>query len=277
MFRIVRRLVVPSVVAVALALSAPAFAAPPTGPQQSAEVAHAKHAKGARHERATGLVGEALREANLRAEQRTAIESIKKEDREGRATMKTARKAFDEALATQVRAGRVDGAALRPQEVAMADAAVRARAADDAELDKLHGILDASQRTEVADKVEARMGTGNGTGHGRGGAELRKLTKQLGLTAAQRQEVAQMLRTEKNDDTQGKDGGSQAKEREKKVLESFKGTSFSMEQLRPASEAREATLKSANERVDITGKLVRILTPEQREKLAASIGKSGRL
>jgi Spy/CpxP family protein refolding chaperone len=252
MFRRITKIVTPCLVAAAVMLGAPAFAAQPHAPA---------------HE---GMLDAALHDVELRSDQRKAVEALATDERAARAPLREAATSLRSALADEVKSNTVDAGTLAPKVTAVADAASRARATEDGEIDKLHALLDSQQRAALADKMEASAAkSGSAKSH-----ELRRLSKQLGLSPEQRKQIAAILKEERAE--QGNEH-TQAKAKEKGVLDAFKGQTFSMEKFRPAADARANTLRTENERIAVVKKIDGVLTPDQRAKLAGLVAKGGRV
>src|SRR5262249_12592062 len=129
-------------------------------------------------------------------------------------------------------------------------------------LTKLHGILDADQRGAFVEALECRL-------HAMFGAtamheRMEKWSKELGLSDDQKQQ----FRTEIDKITpvlkKERDTGRQ-------MLEAFRGDSFSIEQFFPASETEQRAHEKVQRVAGFVEVMIRILTPEQREKAAEKI------
>src|SRR5262249_25479613 len=104
--------------------------------------------------RAPGLVGaltDALAKIQLRPDQERAIPAVLEELDQRGAEVGEADKALLLELAAEIDAGRIDRAALEPKVTALANAVGAAGTAMRRGLDKLHEVLDPSQRKELAD------------------------------------------------------------------------------------------------------------------------------
>ncbi len=246
----IHRLRVPSLVAAGLLFGAPAFAAPRTE---------------------TTPVDKVIHGVQLLPHQQTAVARIKQDEEAAATPLRDAAKSFDEKLADEVRKGAVDpnDKDLKSKIDSLANATEKWRDTEDAAFDKLHGILDNQQRAEVAAKVAT---------HAKDLAEpkpeLPRLTKSLDLTANQRREVDKVIRDESKN-MPPVTGSAQAKVPAKEMTDSFKKDSFKMATYLPPSDARSKTADMASTEVDMTKKIVDLLTPEQRDKLADELAKQG--
>jgi Spy/CpxP family protein refolding chaperone len=250
MFRTISKVIFPCLVAASLTVGGFALAG-----------------QGQKHPKNEGLIGAALHEVELRPDQRTSVEQIASEARAARAPVREAGVALRTALADQIKNDALDSAALAPKVALVADAASKTRAAEDVEIDKLHGILDASQRAALAGKLEASNPKANRH-------ELGRLSKELGLSPEQRKQIATLLKDQRAGRTEER---AQAKAKERSALEAFKREDFQMEKFRPASEARADTVREENERISVLKKIADVLTPDQRAKLAAAVAKGARI
>jgi len=276
MSRHIPRLAVPSVLAALI--GAPAFAAPPPSqpqpretpvqqpqqappqqqqPQQKQEGAHA-----------TALVDKVLRDVPLSPHQQTAVARLKQDERAAYPPVDKSEKAFFEALGEQMKNGKIDRPQLDGKLSALADAMVKWRETENTALDKLHRYLDRSQRAVVAPRIEAmsidRLEKPPDLGH---------LTKELGLSQGQRKDMAQVLRAMVVDQPAAP---ARSAARAKEVVDTFKADDdIKVETFRPASEARSASLASSEQQVDFARRVIPVLTPDQRDKLAEQLKKNG--
>jgi Spy/CpxP family protein refolding chaperone len=207
-----------------------------------ANPAHAQHGTQASH--AHGPLDVALSQAQLRADQKTAVEALKKGLEPSRTAARAAHKDLVETLAAQIAANKVDRAALQPKIDAFGTAAGNERAAERASLDKLHGILDAKQRVAFADAMEARA---NHAGHAGGAAHGGKAKNAPDAAKVQAMKDAQ-----------------------KKIWEAFKQDKFAMDSVAP-NDARAKTIEHEGKMVDALKTKVASMTPEQRTAFATKM------
>src|SRR5262245_41293683 len=99
-------------------------------------------------------LGEALGEVPLAPAQRAEIEKLAAAADARHQTVATARQALATAVAAQVEAGKIDRAALEPHVAAWADAWSKARTADAAAVERLHAVLNPSQRDDLVDALK---------------------------------------------------------------------------------------------------------------------------
>ena len=278
MNRFIRRFGIPALVASLVVGStlagAVAFADPPpaNGPH------HGPHARRGGGEGDEAMLGYALRSLNLNGGQRSQLEQVKAGLGPSREAVKAARKGLLEALAPEVSANNVDPATLKAKIDALATASAGERAAGDAATNRLHSILDTTQRAEVANALEARMtareqaqhqqqhqsgavqgqqGQNGQAGHGLGVA----LARELSLTPAQAQQVASIMQQERA--SAPRPDFAAMKAQRTAMLEAFKGASFSASSFRTADAGARAK-EGAARFVDTAQKITQILTAEQR-------------
>lgn len=247
----------------ALAFGATAFAAPPAQPGQIVQPAPGGRAR-ARHRTthtvAGDLLGQALADVTLRPEQRAQVDAIKKEGGLKHAAVKKAKKVVLETLAAQVGAGKFDRAAMQESIDEMMLATMDEAKAHRVALDKLHALLDKHQRAQLATAIEARMTADTDDKHA-AHEEMRRLVDVLKLTPDQRTKVASFFKDQKKDDSEH---GTQAKEREHKMLEAFKGDKYDADKVLPMSAVRAHAQQEVGRLLGVVQHIMPVLTPEQR-------------
>jgi Spy/CpxP family protein refolding chaperone len=146
------------------------------------------------HPHRQGLVAQALRLDSLSPEQRAAIEQLAGTRRTAEIPVRQANARILSALATQVEQASIDPQALAPSIQARDGAAVQAGAIERDTLQKLHDLLTPAQRGQLVSAVEAKLQPG-AWGHDGGAARggLAHMERELGLTAAQEQQIASNL------------------------------------------------------------------------------------
>ena len=113
-------------------------------------------------------------------------------------------KTFQSDLVAGIRAGKIDPAAVKADEVAFDKAVAAGQAAEADALNTLHGALDAPTRQSLADRIKAKRAAHDheplpGAGAVDGGAadwvrrRLERMTRQLALDDAQQKQVAALL------------------------------------------------------------------------------------
>ena len=216
------------------------------------------------------LVGEALGEVPLRADQRVELEKLSADAEARHVAGAEAHKDFMLGLADQIEKGAIDRAALQ----AKIDAAVAARtksvADDQASLARLHDILTPDQRSAFVDAFEAKMKAKHGE-HGprEGFAKMKQLKEDLKLTDDQISQIKDVIKEAKGNralHAMGKDFHHEMESR-KEALESFRTEKFDATALVKPVDPQKASA-FADHATGIAEKVLPILTAEQR-KLAA--------
>ena len=223
------------------------------------------------------MIGTALGDVPLRAEQRTEIEKLATDAEARHATGRQARKDLMEAVALQVEAGKVDRAALQPKVDAVAAEMEKSRDADRASFERLHAILDANQRVAFVNALEAKVHEKMG-GHadhtnksGRGG--MKQWAEDLKLTDDQKKQIFaafhEKMKDHHGDHAHGDHEGG--KERGAKVMEAFKTDHFVMNEVAPKVDMKAAANKMSDRMLGMVETALPILTPEQRTLAAQKI------
>jgi Spy/CpxP family protein refolding chaperone len=202
--------------AVALVPAGTAFAQdePAPAPAQGQRHVHrAGHSK--------GLVGAALKLDSLTPQQRGQVEQLAAARKAAAVPVRQADAQLLTALAQQVESGNVDRAALAPQLAAEQNAAMGEVRVDQVTLAQLHSILTPEQRSQLVDKLEARMGQKGEGGRAAKGKRGEGFGR-LGLSSDQKAQIKANLQVSRPARPEG--GG---KGQFKASLESFRGDSFS--------------------------------------------------
>lgn len=244
----------------------PAAEGPADAPQDAQSEAQA--GRGMR-----GFFAHALDKIDLRADQKAQIASIKKELRAEAAPVRDAKKELAEALASQIESGAIDEAALQPKETKLANAVEATKPDLEAALDKLHSVLDASQRKAFVEHL--RMG-GIEKEEGLGHAHMKKIAEELGLTKEQKEAIHEEMKGEMQGRGQGRKGERGAtRERMQEIAAAFEGESFDAKQLDVGKDMSAMATKGIDRVVKLAAITVPKLTPEQRTKLASIVRTRG--
>lgn len=136
-------------------------------PEKEAPAPQAKEAirKGP-HRGPAFLFRAALDELELRPDQKTTIEGLLRELDSAQPFESQAQRDFHKALASGVRAGKIDVAGLAPHYAALEKNATETSQKMHAALNKLHQTLDATQRQALVAALEKRTAGGHGPGAG---------------------------------------------------------------------------------------------------------------
>ncbi len=263
---------------VTLASIAGAVALVPAGvayAQQAATSPHEGHHKGHR----MGLVGDALKLDSLTPAQRTAIEQLAQTRRTAEIPVRQADAQVLTVLAQQVEQAAINRQALAPTVSARETAAVAARTVDLDTVQKLHDLLTPAQRGQLVDTIEAHFqvsaqahaGGGKPDGGAGHGGHLGMIAKKLGLTDAQKAQIASNLRAEH----QAEQGAASATPHPdmrgagKAWLDSFRGDTFNASA--SASNMPQMMEHRANRMEDLLTAAVPVLSPAQRSELATHL------
>jgi Spy/CpxP family protein refolding chaperone len=209
--------------------------------------------------------------------------SLKADDEE----VRTAMKLFREDLLAGVKAGKLDTVKLTADN-GLVDKAIADHKTKEAEaLDALHALLDEAQRTSLALSARTRQGeretrmTGMLTSEGEGGApdwtkkRVDSLTADLGLDADQQKQIVAIL-------TKGSDPPNAAgmksrwddvKKRTDALLTAFAGEAFNAKTTDLTILPGKTPHEPMDHMVAFFSKLLPILRPDQRDKLATDLDK----
>ena len=226
------------------------------------------------------MVGSALADVPLRADQRTTIEKLASDAETRHQSTLTARSALANAVAAQVESGTIDQTALQPQIDALVASMEASRPADMAAFQQLHDTLDASQRQAFIDAFRAQMKAAHEAheGHHGHGAKLEEWATALNLTDAQKDQIKTSMQNElaaHKQDFAGKMADMKAEhEKRKHALDNFAADDFKAADAMPAPSKEKAQEMSAH-MIRIVQVVLPTLTPEQRKLAADKIRAKG--
>ena len=220
-------------------------------------------ARHASRDAAEDLLGDALRDVKLRPEQRTQIDQIKKDALTQHAALRAAKRVLLEAAAVQIEGSKFDRWALKGPVDAVMQAWEKDSRAERTALDKLHAVLDKEQRTQLASAIDAQLGHGDAWEAG----EVRRLGEDLKLDKEQREHLSAWFKEQAKAE---RESHAQAKDRERKLLDAFKGDKFQADQAYPLATARLRPQQEADRFVAVAEQLHPVLSGEQRA-LAATM------
>ncbi len=231
------------------------------------------------------LIGAALKELDLSAEQRKTIEASVENMHTGQHEQM---KAFHKALADQVRAGKIDEAALKTQAGDMEKAKTEHRAAVVKAVETLHATLTPAQRAQLVTFVKERMADKEahmkdrpehgkkhgkegkeGEHHARRGGPMMFMLHGIDLRDDQKKaiEAAMPPKPEKDaDDHQAK--FAEHKARMDAALEAFKSDKFDAATVLPEHDGKHPM---AEHFVKMLQAVVPILDADQRAELAKRV------
>ncbi|MGO8993828.1 MAG: hypothetical protein ACLQVI_10905 [Polyangiaceae bacterium] len=243
-------------------------APPPSAPSATAQK---RGERGPGHGGVDSILFRAARDLPLSDDLKAKVEALEGQLHDRDTNPRDAMKTFSRDLAAQVRTGKLDVAQLQPDEAGF-DTAMKDMLDKQAKaLAGLHDALDAGQRKALADAVHAKAAAREAEAKARdAGAtdwvarRLERMTSDLGLDDGQQKQVAALLAKQPSATAMRDDMKMQVEV----VLTAFQGDTFD------ASKALQVMLKGPHEALDrqiaFTGKLLPLLHPDQREKLAAS-------
>jgi Spy/CpxP family protein refolding chaperone len=214
-------------------------------------------------------IGEALGQVGLRADQRTALETLAADAEARQMTVQAAQQELGAALAAQIAVGSLDRDALAPKTIALVDAMSDAAPKDRSAFEAVHDILDPGQRTDFATAMEAG-------GHGAhfAGMMMKGLAERgqewaagLGLSQEQHDAIETIFREAHHGghhDGQGPRGGFHGEGRGRGLFEAFKGETFSFDAVSPPEDVGAKVSGMMDHVLEVVEKALPILTPAQR-------------
>lgn len=232
-----------------------------------------------------GKIHKLVKKLDLRTDQKVAVESLAKDLRAKAVPVRKLRKQAIRELAAGVRAGKIDKV---KAEQLMAQAKSQAKALKpefQTALNKLHSILDASQRAQLVDLLKEQRGEMKGKMRGMRGkhrGKMQKMAKKLGLTDAQKDQIQDTVYAQfkKNrGEMRAKRGEMKGKRSQRKAdmqaaAQAFMSDSFDARTLAAFNHKRPGFAKAKGQRmVAFSEAVLPILSAEQREKLATLIEK----
>jgi hypothetical protein len=219
------------------------------------------------------FVAEALSEVPLRPDQRSQIEQLAADADARHASVEAAHKDLMLAVAAQVEAGQIDKTALQPKIDAAVAAFEGVRPADRAALEKLHAILDAQQRTEFVEALQAKMADAHE--HHEGRQKMQEWATYLQLTDDQKSQIHDMMRQRfaamRAEHGEHAHGDPMEHGEHGRMLEAFKGDQFDMDQVAPPVDAHLAATKMSDHMIGFLQSVLPVLTPQQRSLAAQKI------
>lgn len=225
------------------------------------------------------LLKAALDELTLGTDQKQKVEGLLETVKQAGPGPSAESRALETTIAKSVRAGSFDDTA-----IAKHYAALEAEAQKNGEkianaLNQLHQLLTAEQRSELVEKLQAKMKDGprgkfdgpgkqrHGRGFGKGFGHEKHVLADLDLTDEQRRKLDAARDANK---PEFPDKG-EFKTRAQTMLTAFAGADFDAKRLMDAGDMAKHARTFAEMRVERARTLTEILTPEQRAKYAASL------
>jgi len=257
---------IPRFISIASILTLGLAAVPPlaraAAPQQTTEAAEttasAMHAEGK-------LIDKALDEVNLRPDQKTAVEAMRADAEKRHAPVKAAKERLLTALADQVEKGQLDRCAVAPDIKALASAEAEAHPGDRAAFEKLHSLLDATQRTEFVDALKKQWDAVEKMHEPAALAD--HIAKELKLSAAEKTSMEKIL-TGLREVHEAQPSYAAHHERWKKILDAFKGDHFVLDQVAPEGDVAAHATARVERMLWAKEAILPVFSPEER-KVAA--------
>ncbi len=249
-------------VAMAGVLAVPSVASADSGVEMLGTTSQA-HSHGGKER----MFKRALEQVQLRPEQKTQVDKLMEEGRERHAAAKQAKGEFMRALADQIDSGKIDRCKLAPQTKALASAMAKTRPGDRAAMEKLHDILDSTQRGRFVEALQQEWQRAERS-HSPD-AIVDYLDDQLELTDDQESRLREVL-TGLKQIREAEPGHAEKKEMWKRILEGFKGEQFDIEKIAPSDSAKdeERAMHRIEGRLWAGEAILPILDEAQRSKIA---------
>jgi Spy/CpxP family protein refolding chaperone len=234
------------------------------------------------------LLRAALDELTLTADQKQKVEGLLENMKQAGPGPSVESRALQASIQKSVQSGSFDDAALAKHYIALEGEARQNAEKMQNALNELHQTLTAEQRSELVQKLQARMKDGplgkdgkhereakggrpgkerHGRRFGKGFGFEKRALADLDLTDEQRQKL-ESARDANESELSGK---GEWKTRAEGMLTAFGSASFDAKKLMDAGDMAKHARTFAEMRVKRARTLVEILTPEQRAKYAASL------
>lgn len=217
---------------------------------------------------AGNLIDEALEEVQLRPDQKTQVESMKVEAEKRHVPVKAAKGRLAIAVADQIEQGELDRCALAPDIETLGSAEADARTDDRADFEKLHTLLDPTQRAAFADALQRRW-QGIEKMH-EPSALADKMAKVLKLSDDQKTSLEKVLGGLR-EVREAQPSYAAHRERWSKILENFKGDHSVFDGVAPEKDVAAHTAAKVERRLWAAEAILPVLYPEQRKSVADKI------
>jgi Spy/CpxP family protein refolding chaperone len=211
-----------------------------------------------------------LEELNLPADKKAAIESILADLKKDEAQAMQAGQAVAKDLADGVAASRVDRAKIDADVKQIQKAVEAAKPALQDALNRLHKALDSAERTKLVETMRAKGEAMRQGGHPAMG-EMKKLTDELGLTPEQQEKIKSTPHGKMQSKTHPTRDEAAMHDKMKAIGDAFMTDKFDAKALDVGKHNAEMVKMMTTGMSEFAGSLIGVLTPEQREKLAAHI------
>jgi hypothetical protein len=235
-------------------------------PQQTAEAEESTASP--MHGGAGKLIDKALDEVQLRPDQKSAVEAMKAEAEKRHAPVKAAKERLATAVADQIEKGELDRCALAPDTKALASAAADAHPGDRAAFEKLHSILDPTQRAAFVDALKRQWDAVEKMHEPAALAD--RMAKDLKLSADQKTSMERVL-TGLREVREAEPSYAAHRERWTKILDAFKGDHFVLDQIAPEGDVAAHSAAKVERRLWAAEAILPVFSPEQRKFVADKI------
>jgi Spy/CpxP family protein refolding chaperone len=236
------------------------------------------------------FVGDALSQVALRPDQRVAIEKLATDAEARHQAALPLRANLANAIAAQVESGKIDEAALQPQIDALTANFEAQRPLDHAAFQKMHDLLDATQRQAFVDAVHANMQAKKSEHKGMRGEKMQEWATALNLTDAQKDQIKTSMQTEfaahmkataldpdaPNAGGGPGGGGHGGPGGRGHILDNFVADNFSIDQAAPApTDMKDHVAQMTTHGVHFVEVILPTLTADQRKLAADKIRAKG--
>lgn len=238
-----------------------ASAAAPQTSEAEESTAAAMHEDG-------NLFEKALDEVQLRSDQKAAVDALKAEAEKRHAPVKAAKDRLATTLADQIQKGELDRCALAPPIKDLASAVAEARPGDRAAFEKLHSILDPTQRTAFVTALKREWDSLEKMHEPAALAD--KLAKELNLSPDQKASVEKIL-TGVHEVREAEPWHAAHRERWSKILSAFESDRFVLDEVAPMGDVAAHTTAKVERMLWAKEAILPVFSPEQRKVVADKI------
>lgn len=210
----------------------------------------------------------ALEDAELRPEQKAEVDKLRAEAKKRHEPAKKAKGEFMLAVADQIDTGKVDRCNLAPQVKALAKAKAATKPGDRDAMEKLHSIMDSTQRSRFVDSLRKQFDEAK-EAHSTD-AIIEKMGRDLKLSQDQKSSLREIIDGLK----QIRDAEPGYKEhvaRKMRILEAFKGEKFDIDEVAPLEDAEGYATKRIEARLWAAEAVLPVLNEEQRAMVAKKL------
>ncbi|HEX8796742.1 MAG TPA: hypothetical protein VF765_37580 [Polyangiaceae bacterium] len=214
------------------------------------------------------LIDKALEEVRLRPDQTSQVESMKAEAEKRHAPVKAAENRLAMAVADQIERGELDRCALAPDIQAFGAAVADARTDDRADFEKLHTLLDPTQRAAFAAALERQWDSIQKMHEPSALAD--KMARDLTLSDDQKTSLEKIL-TGLREVREAEPSYAAHRERRAKILDNFKGDRSVFDGLAPEKDVAAHTAAKVEQRIWAGEAILPVLNQDQRKAVADKI------